>query len=423
MIQRVARVAQLAAGRYTPFLAANWNEEERELARRWRGGAELEEAAGELTEAMLATYGDGWRGWATNLGRSALQLALEGLNLPRGSEVVVPAFACAGVVVPVLQAGHRPVFVDVDEELNPSFESVLAADSPDVRAVVLPHFGGLWSRDAEAILDWAEQRGVAVIEDVAQAQGLRRNGRPAGSFGRGAIFSFGGGKVLFGPGGGFLLTRDAELAARAEQRLPPREERSSVDTRLASFCDRFAVPRGRRARRALRELVAYRLGRHGPATPPMADEADPHGFSVHGISGLEAALARAQLRKLDTILAARARHASLWRSRLESVPGLRLAPGAANVFTKLWVVAERDESGSHATRIRTILHRHGVETETLYVPLHLRREFSSGRAVPLPTTERLWRSVFAIPARPGLDAEDWKRIDAAVDEIRSENGG
>jgi perosamine synthetase len=419
---RLARLAGLAAGRYTPFLAAFWDEPEWEVVRRWRSGVELDASIDELHDAMVATYGDGWRGWAANLGRSGIQVALEALALPRGSEVIVPSFACAGVIVPVVQAGHRPVLVDVDSEFNLSFESLLRADSADVGAVIVPHFGGLWTRDAEAIFDWARTRDVAVIEDVAQAQGLSRQGRPAGSFGDVAVFSFGGGKLLFGPGGGYVLTRDPELARRIDGSLEQREPRESVRARVDAFVSRFVVPQRTRAHRELKDVLAARLGRSNAGLNPVADEADPHGFTVQAISDVEAALAAEQIRKLDTVVAAHAANAESWRRRLDGIPGVRVAPAENNVFTKLWVVFEGDDAELRATRARTVLRRHCVETETLYVPLNRRPEFSRYRAVPLPTTDRLWRSVFAVPARPGLDAADWQRIDAALEEIRSTSG-
>jgi aminotransferase len=413
---RLERLLRLSAGEYTPYLVALWGEDERAIA---RGRLPSERAEEELAEVLLSPFGPGWHGVGTNLGRAGIQAALEAMRLPPGSEVLLPAFACAGVVVPVVQAGHRPVLVDVDDEFNMSVESVAAAGSPDVRALIVPHFGGLWTRDADAIFAWARQNGVAIVEDAAQAQGLAHARRPAGSFGDVAVFSFGGGKLLFGPGGGFVATRDPALHARIRERLDRREAKASVQSRVDAFERRFAVSTASRARRELRTTVAARL-RMQRAPGPTADDADPHSFAVLAISDVEAALAASNARRLAAITRAHAESAARWRGLLAGVDGVRLPPETENVFTKFWASVDGDEE--RALRMRKILRRHGVETETLYVPLHRRPEFGRLRSVPLPTTERLWRSVFALPARPGLSPPDWRRIESAAEEIRAVEG-
>lgn len=421
MTGRLERLVRLSAGEYTPYLVALWGEEERAIARGGRESAVAERAQEELAEVLLSPFGPGWHGVGTNLGRAGIQAALEAMRLPPGSEVLLPAFACAGVVVPVVQAGHRPVLVDVDVELNMSFESVAAAGSPEVRALIVPHFGGLWTRDADAIFAWAKEHDVAVVEDVAQAQGLAHAGRPAGSFGDAAIFSFGGGKLVFGPGGGFVATGDAALHARIRERLDRREATDSVQNRVDAFEHRFAVSTALRGRRELRTTVAARL-RMQPAPNPTAEDADPHGFDVLAISLIEAALAASGSRRLGEITHAHEESATRWRELLAGMDGVRLPPETENVFTKLWASVDGAGAEERALRMRKILRRHRVETETLYVPLHRRPELGRFRSVPLPTTERLWRSMFALPARPGLSMPDWRRIESAVEEIRTVEG-
>jgi dTDP-4-amino-4,6-dideoxygalactose transaminase len=408
---RINTVARLARSEFTPFLDAEWERQEWEIVRRWRADGSLNEQPN-LVQQLTEPLGSGWHGRATNLGRTALQLALEALALPAQSEVALPAFACTGVVVPVLQAGLRPVLVDVDADLNISLESVTAAESPHLRAVVLPHFGGVQARDTDGIAAWATERRIAVVEDVAQAQGLAR----AGTVGDAAIFSFGGGKLLFGPGGGAVITRNETIAGRIGTRRLAQESRGNIDARLARFIDAFTVSRGRRSRRALRDLVVAQMAT-GDGAGPTAD-VDSFAFDPLAISPVEEALAGSKLGRIERIRAARATNAERWRDLLQSVSDLRLAPVSNNVFTKLWV-AVGDASGEQARLFRRVLRRYGVETETLYTPLNLRAPFLSLRVVPLPTTQRLWRSVFALPARPGLTEADWRRIEGAAAELRS----
>src|SRR5581483_428277 len=138
---------------------------------------------------------------------------LKALDLPAGSEVVVPALTFW--VIPELArvAGLTPVFADVDPRtftLDPaSFERVI---TPRTRAVVPTHLYGL-PCDMDPILAIARRHGIAVIEDCAHALGATYHGKPVGTLGDAALFSFQTLKPLNAFGGGLALIRDG-VAAR-----------------------------------------------------------------------------------------------------------------------------------------------------------------------------------------------------------------
>jgi dTDP-3-amino-3,4,6-trideoxy-alpha-D-glucose transaminase len=147
-------------------------------------------------------------------GTDALELALRALGLPRHSEVIAPNLTAAATATAIVRAGHRPVLVDVDREtLTIDPERAATARTAETAAVVAVH---LYGRPApvEELLDL----GLPVIEDAAQAHGLRIGGRPAGSLGVAGCFSFYPTKNLgaFGDAGA-VVTSDRDLAERVRE--------------------------------------------------------------------------------------------------------------------------------------------------------------------------------------------------------------
>src|SRR3954468_10658305 len=98
---RPRRAIDLALGRSTPLLAANWSAEQNDLFERWRAGDPLLDEPQRLDEAMADSVGR--QGVGLNSGRAAIQLALEALDLPPRSEVLIPSYGCAGIIVPITQ--------------------------------------------------------------------------------------------------------------------------------------------------------------------------------------------------------------------------------------------------------------------------------------------------------------------------------
>ena len=151
-------------------------------------------------------------------GSDALELALKSVGVVPDDRVALPANAAMYATTAVLACGAEPVFVDVDADatLDPA-EFARACDSAGpLRAVVATHLYGRLAR-IEAIAGTCSARGVALVEDCAQAHGARgADGRSAGAFGDAAAFSFYPTKNLGALGdAGAVVTRDAGVAARA----------------------------------------------------------------------------------------------------------------------------------------------------------------------------------------------------------------
>lgn len=147
-------------------------------------------------------------------GTDALELALRALGLPPRSEVIAPNLTAAATATAILRAGYRPVLVDVDREtLTIDPERAAAARTAETAAVVAVH---LYGRPAP--VDELLGLGLPVVEDAAQAHGLRIDGRPAGSLGVAGCFSFYPTKNLgaFGDAGA-VVTSDRDLAERVRE--------------------------------------------------------------------------------------------------------------------------------------------------------------------------------------------------------------
>jgi dTDP-4-amino-4,6-dideoxygalactose transaminase len=200
------------------------------VARRLFSGEDaplLEQAMTERTGATHAV--------ATPMARTGIYLALRALISP-GQSVVLSPYTISDVVNMVICAGGRPVFADVQSStcnIDPDEVARLIGD--DTGAVLATHFYGL-ACDIEAIADLCRRRGVALIEDAAQAFGTKVNGRAVGTFGDAGIFSFGMYKDVTCFRGGMVVTnrQDVRDSISGELAAAPFEDEGAVLGAMAS---------------------------------------------------------------------------------------------------------------------------------------------------------------------------------------------
>lgn len=148
---------------------------------------------------------------AVSSGTAALEIMFRALDLG-GREVVVPANTFFASAASVIHAGGRPRLADISATtLALSEKSVEAALTPDTAAVLLVHIGGLVTPEVDAIRRLCDERGVLLVEDAAHAHGATFEGRPAGTFGHAAAFSFYPTKVVASAEGGMIVTSDKAL--------------------------------------------------------------------------------------------------------------------------------------------------------------------------------------------------------------------
>lgn len=167
----------------------------------------------ELSERLAVMHGCG-HVVLTCSGTAAVELALRGLRVGPGDEVILSAYDFEGNFKNVLAVGARPVLVDVDPASGQLDTAQLAAaHSPQTKAIIASHLhGGVVAMPA--VRAFADEHRIAVIEDACQMPGAVVHGRMAGTWGDVGVLSFGGSKLLTAGRGGALFTRDAEVAQR-----------------------------------------------------------------------------------------------------------------------------------------------------------------------------------------------------------------
>jgi len=268
------------------------------LARPDVGAEELAEIAGvldsgqltmgpkveELEELLAAACGVE-HAVAVSSGTAALHLAVLALGLGEGDEVLVPAYTFPATANVVALSGAKPVLVDVDPStFNVSPDQVRGRVSKRTKAILAVH---LFGRPAplEELPD-----GLPLIEDAAGALGARRRGRPCGGLGLAGCLSFHPRKIVTTGEGGAVTTNDPRIAAAARELrhhgwrdadMP----RAGLNYRLSDVLCALGIPQLRRldellaARARIAAAYAERLA--GAVELPAADEGDVHGWQAY----------------------------------------------------------------------------------------------------------------------------------------------
>jgi len=175
---------------------------------RWRRGS----AAKELETRVSARIGVPYA-ISTESGRSALYTLLVAAGIKEGDEVLVQSYTCVAAVAPILWVGATPVYVDVDATLTMSAADFEKKVTSRAKAVIIQHTFGV-PANLTGLLALATTHSLFVIEDCAHALGSAFSGKPLGSFGDAAFFSFGRDKSISGVFGGMVVTKHADLAQK-----------------------------------------------------------------------------------------------------------------------------------------------------------------------------------------------------------------
>ncbi|WP_055523817.1 DegT/DnrJ/EryC1/StrS family aminotransferase [Streptomyces graminilatus] len=337
--------------------------------------AELEKALAEYTGARHVV--------AVNSGTDALVLLLRACGVGPGDEVVVPAFSFVASASSVALARATPVFADIDPQtysLDPA--SVAAAITPRTRAIMPVHLFCQLA-DMGALGALAERHGLRVVEDSAEAIGMRRAGVHAGLLGDGGVLSFFPTKTLGALGdAGAVLTDDPEVAERV--------------------------------------AILRHHGRMGRTVDHIAGISNLSGASGTNskMDDIQASVLLGKLPRLDAAIARRAELAAAYTEALSGVPGILRLPTVAvrdvpadPVFYVYVIEAERrDALVEHLTR-------EGIGTEVYYpTPLHLQPCFAElgYRRGDFPHAEAACERTLALPFHPDLGLDDVHRVCEAV---------
>lgn len=178
----------------------------------WKKGEKIKELEEEFKKLFNAKYAISF-----NSGRSSLLAILKSLNLNENDEILLQAFTCNATVNPILWAGLKPVFIDVDEKtFNLDVEDLKKKITPQSKAVLVQNTFGL-PAEMEEILEVCQKNNLILIEDCAHALGATYRGQKIGTFGLASFFSFSRDKVISSVYGGMAITNDPSLAEKLRQ--------------------------------------------------------------------------------------------------------------------------------------------------------------------------------------------------------------
>lgn len=352
-------------------------------------------------------------------GRMAFYYILKAMNLPEGGEIVMPALTFWVVPEIARVAGLTPVFVDVDPvTFNMTPEAFERAIGPRTAAVVPTHLWGL-PCDMDEITQIARRHHIRVIEDCAHAFGATYRGRPAGTLGDAAFFSFQMIKPLNTYGGGMAVTSDPQLSARiaelAASEPPP--DRSIVKNRLWHGRVQRIATRPRIFTWTLFPAV-YACARMNWNLDMYFWEAirklDPLPDDYHQrYSNVQAAIGLESLRHVDDWAERTAAHAARMTAELRGVPGVRVPhvpPDRTHAFYQYCAyVPSRDAV------VGRCLNR-GVDLETLHVDVCPDLDLFKEMAHSVPLGARRASETVQIPVYESLTDAEVTRVGQVVAE-------
>lgn len=326
-------------------------------------GAEVAAFEQEFSDVLL----DGRSVVAVNSGTAGLHLGLLAAGVGPGDEVIVPSFTFAATANAVALTGATPVFADIELAhycLDPDHVAGLVTER--TKGIMPVHLYG-HPANMPALRQLAEQHGLALYEDAAQAHGASLDGTPVGAFGEFAMFSLYPTKNMTSGEGGMVSTGDAEME------------------------------------RTLRLLRNQGMQRQY--------ENEIVGFNAR-MTNLHAAIGRVQLTKVGDWTKARQANARYFDQNLDGVGVPAVADGAVHVYHQYTITVSDDRDGFVAALKDEYQIGSGV-----YYPIPNHRLPSFAREEDLPNTEQAARTVLSLPVHPSLDDEDRERIVTAVNTL------
>lgn len=330
-----------------------------------RSGSFIQGPNVKALEAEIADYLHVKHAIAVNSGTDALIIGLKALGLEPGDEVITTPFTFFATAEAISLLGATPVFVDVEEDtFNIDPERLEGALSPRTKAILPVHIFGQPAQ-LEPIMSIAEEHGLPVLEDVAQAFGADYRGQRTGTFGRLGAFSFFPSKNLGAYGdGGLMATGDDDVAD-----------------------------------------VARMLGKHGSRKKYYNEKV---GYNSR-LDEIQAAILRVKLPHIDEWNLLRRAAAARYDQLLKGVPGI-ITPPTTEYGTHVYHQYTIRVQNEKRDFLREVLAEAGIETMIYYpLPVHELPVYR-GLYPSLPISERLATQVLSLPIGPFIQAEEQELI-------------
>jgi perosamine synthetase len=302
---------------------------------------------------------------AVNSGTAALHTVLLAMGIKAGDEVVIPSFTFVATANVVLACGAKPVFVDIKKDYNMEPGAFRRSISSKTKVVIPVHIYG-YPADMDEVREIAESRSVAIIEDAAESLGATYKGIQTGRLSDAGCFSLYATKVVTSGEGGAISTDDDELA------------------------DKLRLARN-----------------HG-----MVHGYDSRHLGLnYRLPEMNAAIASAQMDKLEGFLRARRKNAAYLNERLREVRGAEFTQNGedrAHVFYLYTLFLKKNRD-----KIMKALNDSGIGAAVYWgIPIHktpLYARLGYGRKI-LKETEAATKHVLSLPVHPALSTEDLETV-------------
>lgn len=333
-------------------------------------------------EEEIAQYTSRKHAVALSSGTAALHLALLNYWVGPGDVVLTATMTFAATANAITYTGAEPVFIDCDETGNidvgllSQAANELLHEGRRIAAIVPVDLLGKVA-NYEAIQQVAASIGAPVVADSAESLGAIRNGKPAGSFGDAAILSFNGNKIMTTSGGGMLLTDDEAIAANT----------------------RYLATQARQ---------------------PVAHYQHTEIGYNYRLSNILAAIGRAQLTRLNAMIARRRQIRNHYREYFANVDGVSIfggndgsdsdTDGTRDNFWLSSILINHEATGWRAHDLLAHLAAEGIEARPLWKPMHLQPVFRSAQSWTTGTAEQLFRTGISLPSGSALTDAHLDRI-------------
>lgn len=341
-------------------------------------GPDVDAFERELAERVGVAHGV-----ALSSGTAALHLGLLTLDVKPGDVVVTSTMTFAATTNAIVYTGAEPFFVDADPQtgnMDPGLLRValttLRGAGEHVAAIVPVDLLGK-AVDYTAIQQIADEFGVPVLADAAESLGATHEDHAAGSFGRASIVSFNGNKIMTTSGGGMLLTDDSDFAQHV----------------------RYLATQARQ--------------------PVVHYEHTDVGYNYR-MSNLLAALGRAQLSRLDEMIARRRKMRELYKKLFADVDGVEVFGADGDENDNVWltsILVDKAITGWAPFELAAALAQDDIESRPLWKPMHKQPVFAHYRGVINGASESLFARGLTLPSGSALTAPQRERVVSSITDF------
>lgn len=340
-------------------------------------GPDLDAFEKELAEKVGVKYSV-----ALGSGTAGLHLGLLTMGVTPGSTVITSTMTFAATANAVTYTGAVPYFVDsdpitgnMDTELLREALEELTRDGVNVSAIVPVDLLGKVA-DLTTISELAEEFGIPLLVDSAESLGASHKGKMAGSFGKASVVSFNGNKIMTTSGGGMLLTDDEEFAQHV----------------------RYLSTQARQ--------------------PVVHYEHTDIGYNYR-LSNILAALGRAQLSRLDSMIANRKIWRNQYREFFETIPGVEIFGGedSEDNFWLTSIILDPKESPVTSAELQAHLQDANIESRPLWKPMHLQPVFAGNPGKISGASQTMFENGLTLPSGSGMKDGEFDRVLAVLKDV------